>query len=51
MGIFLLLEGCTVENKYHEVAEPLWNQLSAAQKQLIVDRDFEKEFGEDVIEK
>jgi hypothetical protein len=45
--VIALLVGCTTENKYHHVAEPIWNQLTPEQKQLLIDRDFEKELGDE----
>lgn len=40
----LALSACTTENNYRGVPEPTWKQLSAEQKQLIVDRSFQEEF-------
>ena len=37
-----ILVGCAAENKHHGVAEPIWKQLTAEQKQLLIDSDLKK---------
>ncbi len=39
-----LLSACAAERCYRGVSEPVWQQLSAEQKQLIVDRSYHEDF-------
>ena len=46
--IFLtFLTACTAEKSYRGVADPFWKELTAEQKQLIVDQSYEQEFGQE----
>lgn len=40
----ILLTACSPERQYRGVSEPKWQQLSAEQKQLIVDQAYQSEF-------
>ena len=39
----LILSGCTREQNYRGVPSPVWEHLTAEQKQLIVDRAYQEE--------
>lgn len=45
----LPLNGCTPEQNYRGVPGPVWEHLTAEQKQLIVDRAYQDEMKKDEI--
>lgn len=47
IAMAILLIGCKAETQYRGVSEPVWQQLSAEQKQLIVDQAYQNEFNPD----
>lgn len=47
----LELSGCAVEQNYRGVPEPVWQHLTAEQKQLIVDQSFAKEMKKIEVDK
>lgn len=41
--LILSVAGCSAEKNYRGVPSPVWQHLTAEQKQLIVDQSFEDE--------
>ncbi len=42
IGIAFVLTACVTDKTYHGVSEKSWNQLTAEQQQLIIDRDLQQ---------